>query len=599
MLNKKREKPEESDLTTDEIGVKINNKINLTINGKSKTFEIFENKLIRANILFNEFLTTEKDTKIPDQEKFEKLKKILEICEINKKYNYYYLKYFLKCLTNENENEFNEDSEILAETLNDKDFNELYGRKQSNPAKDIYKLLCLKVDKDKNLDKLNQIYIDKHHNLNVPLLKGNEKLRLIIYRRRIAEKEINIILKDIIKKTEKYFENINTEEEEFNILTFLIITYILKINTKIALTCFKYYLLQIFEPTTQIIEHKNFSIQYYINIKVDKKKDNIFIISNEFESICFNPNNYCLDNLIVESLLNANTPLSILLKRNESYKYFMTNKPKIIDDPEIFQAFKEYFIQFIHSDLIKDVLGSDHKIILELIESNKFKGLNLDDEFYKPLPLFDKFSQGYTDKDVLISFITYFPTLIKNFGEINTKEGYDNIINVYFLYDVCSKFIITLHEILIHLCYGYLYYLTEGEINSVSPKQSKKNKVKQEPDGGYYFESILFGESVKSINLQLIYCLLNGEHLKDSKQKFQIYLQNDFNPNDLNNKGLFGVILKKYPINFKLFNFNETTCDMRQILNNNNINDIISERSEHDCIVFDTENKIFRKRNNN
>ena len=277
----------------------------------------------------------------------------------------------------------------------------------------------------------------------------------------------------------------------------------------------------------------------------------------------------------------------------------MTNKPKIIDDPEIFQAFKEYFIQFIHSDLIKDVLGSDHKIILELIESNKFKGLNLDDEFYKPLPLFDKFSQGYTDKDVLISFITYFPTLIKNFGEINTKEGYDNIINVYFLYDVCSKFIITLHEILIHLCYGYLYYLTEGEINSVSPKQSKKNKVKQEPDGGYYFESILFGESVKSINLQLIYCLLNGEHLKDSKQKFQIYLQNDFNPNDLNNKGLFGVILKKYPINFKLFNFNETTCDMRQILNNNNINDIISERSEHDCIVFDTENKIFRKRNNN
>ena len=597
MLNNKRERTNNISFKTDEMGIPINDEIILTVNGESKKLEIFENRLQRAKILFNEFLSIEKESEISAKDKFEKLKKIIEICEINPVYNYYYLKYFLKCLTKENEEEYIEDKEILSETLNNKDFYDLYKTEQSNPANDIYELLCLKINNDTRLEESKKLYIEKQHNLNVPLLKGNEKLRLILYRRRIAEKEINIKSKDIIEKSEGYFKNIDIEKEEFNTLTFLIITYILKLNTQEVKVWLEPYLSQIFEPTLQIENRKYYYKEFGIKIKISEEDENFFIISNDFESISFNANNYCINNLISESFSYTNAPLSILLKRNESYNFFLENKTKIIGDNEIYSAFKDYFNMFINSKLIEDVLKVNHGNILELIKSNKFKGLKLDDEFFKALPLYEKFAQGYTDKDILISFISYFPTMIKNFGEINTKEEYDNIINVYYLFNICSKFIITLHEILIHLCYGYLSYLTDGEINSISPKQSKTNKLINESDGGYFFENILFGCSVKSINLQLIYCLFNGIYLDNTKEKFQDYLKENFNPNNLNNSGLFGIILKKYPINFNMFNYNETTCDMRQILNNNNnINNIIWKRPENDCIVFDSTNKVFRKR---
>lgn len=183
------------------------------------------------------------------------------------------------------------------------------------------------------------------------------------------------------------------------------------------------------------------------------------------------------------------TPIEILLLRNESYDYFVKQKRKIIQDNEIYEDFKQYFREFIHSDLIKQILNEEHQNVLELIEADIFPGLFLDEEFIMAL-LYGKFAQGYTDKDILLSFIFYFTTIIDDFGIIDSKEKYENIKNFFFLFDVCAKFIITLHEVLIHLCYGYLWYLTEGEIESISPKQSKKTKNDsvQEEVEGYFFE---------------------------------------------------------------------------------------------------------------
>jgi len=76
---------------------------------------------------------------------------------------------------------------------------------------------------------------------------------------------------------------------------------------------------------------------------------------------------------------------------------------------------------------------------------------------------------------------------------------------------------------------------------------------------------LLFGAGVSSINFQLIYCLLSGEYLSSTKENFQKSLSQKFDQKKINTKGFLGKILKKYPINFSMFDFEKVTCYMRQI----------------------------------
>ena len=89
---------------------------------------------------------------------------------------------------------------------------------------------------------------------------------------------------------------------------------------------------------------------------------------------------------------------------------------------------------FIHSPLIKEVLKQNHEVIIELIESNAFPGLFFDSEYVKAVPLCDLLADGYTDKDLIVSFISYYPSVIEDFGIINTKEQYQNLKNVVYLF---------------------------------------------------------------------------------------------------------------------------------------------------------------------
>lgn len=595
--------------------------INLIINDKIKKYETPSSKLKRARLLFEQLQKME----LTEEEIFEKLKLILGLCEINAQYNYYYLKYFSKFSSGDDDKikEYEEGKEILSETLDNEKYLSLYNGKQSNPAKDLYNLLskkCLANDNNENFDLFSE-YIKKQHNFNLPLIEANERIRLILYRRRVAESKISNNLKEVIKNIEDYMNKLDPEEKEINILTYYIILNILIIKTDNCLSWFERYLKEITHPNPQIENYQEIKKYNNIRIELDEKDKSELIISNKFEKKNIKIKNYCLENLVLDASSNINIPLDILLKRNESYSYFIEQKRKIIDDIEIYKEFKNYFIEFIHSDLMKDVLKDEHKNILELIKSNKFPGLSLDEKYIRVFPLYDDIAQGYTDKDILISFISYFPIMLKGIGFIDSKEKYENIKNVFILFNVCSKFIITLHEIIIHLCTGFLWYLTEGEIESGSPKGSKKSKIspaekmelkwptkgsedkekgneKREEnegneeeeeeddgeneemeeeeikkmnkdltnklDGGYYFESLLFGDCVKQINFQLIYILLNGQHLKDNKKKFQKALKKGFNPNKFKKTGLFGKILDKYPINFKLFDYSSIYCNMRQ-----------------------------------
>ena len=652
--------------------------IELTIDDKIEKFETFSSKLKRSEILFNQFLDEYEKSKLSNKDKLDMLEEVLKICEINPKLNYYFLNYFDKCLTEERKEEYEKDKEILSETLNPEDYWSLFNKNQSNPAKDIFSLLKMKCNPDNKYKNLYTNFIHKQHNLNIPLLEANERIRLILYRRRIAECEINKDFAKIIQKLENYFEKINPQEKEINMKTYYILLNLQKIENDKCKVWFEYYLDNMLYPQNQIEKYKNFFMDYGIKIQANNSNKNEILISNKFESISIKVNDYCLQNLKVESSSNVDTPLDILLQRNESFNYFKEQKRKIIVDSEIYEDFKTYFKEFIHSNLMADVLKDKHQNVLELINSDSFPGLSLDEKFMKAFPLYDKLAQAYTDKDLLVSFISYFPTLINFDDPIDTMEKYINIKNVFFMFNVCEKFIVTLHEIIIHLSFGYLSYLTDGKIESKSPKESKKNKIsspeiiniteqmedsdnevnqeeyqeeedeemeevesgeemanneikftlneinnseeemensddkgcreeeneeikmeksnnnkikitllnlknsekeientKEEKnilnddnDGGYYFESLLFGDSVKSINFQLIYSLLNGQHFDDTKEEFQNSIKKNFDPKIIKKTGLFGKIIQKYPINFSLFNYQKITCNMRRKYNN-------------------------------
>ena len=73
-------------------------------------------------------------------------------------------------------------------------------------------------------------------------------------------------------------------------------------------------------------------------------------------------------------------------------------------------------------------------------------------------------------------FVSYFPLLVKNSGEIISIKQYVNLRNVIYSFNIEVKMILLLHEILIHLSYRYLNILTGGEINNISLKVSTNSK---------------------------------------------------------------------------------------------------------------------------
>ena len=54
---------------------------------------------------------------------------------------------------------------------------------------------------------------------------------------------------------------------------------------------------------------------------------------------------------------------------------------------------------------------------------NKF----LKEKYLKSIPLYEFAGSGYTNKDLLLSFITGFPLTIKGFGIIKTYEEYKEL----------------------------------------------------------------------------------------------------------------------------------------------------------------------------
>lgn len=566
-------------ITNNNIIIENKSVIKLTIGDSVEEFNTITYNLEKSAQLYEEFLIIKNDELVSDEVKFKKISEVIELNEINSQYNFYYLKYCAKCLNSDNISYYLKDKEILDITLNNEDFFKLYNKPQENPALDIYEFL---ISEDKKLfkEKFNN---SKFNNLNIPLIRATERIRLNLYKFNLfkSNQDFNEF-NNIILKMKKYFENIDPDEKEFNIKTYLFLLCLLaiKTNKKKCKTWYYNYVSQTLSPLDQL--NKEVMIDNYVlypnniindgnspTIIVKDSKKNEFLISNNFEKKIINSNDYCIKNLIKDITKYEDIPLDILLKRNESFDFFKKQKRNIIDDDYILKEFKVYFYKFIKSKLIKEVLQEEHKNIIELIESECFTGFKLDEEYVKSIPLFSLIGEGYTDKDCIVSFISYFPIIIEEYGDIDTLEKYNNIIIVFFYFEICYKFIVCLHEVIIHLSYGYLNYVTEGKIQSKSPKASKKSQNSDEhKDGGSYFEKLLFGEKIKNINMQLIYCLLNGQHFDDSVEKFRQNLLLKFEPKGIKKTGLFGKLMDKYKINFDLFRYNSTYGNMRHASRN-------------------------------
>ena len=300
------------------------------------------------------------------------------------------------------------------------------------------------------------------------------------------------------------------------------------------------------------------------NDKDKNKKVYEYTIFNEFESIDFDGRNYVIYNLINDYRKSPSIPLDILLLRNQSLSFFEKNNNNFLNvSDSIFKEFKEYFKLFIKSGCVREAMKKNKRYenIITLINNDNIINKFLDDKHLKSIPLFEFAGSGYTNKDLLVSCVTGFPLMILGYDLPQTLQEYNNLKGIVILFNMGMKFITTLRELIIHLSFGYLNYLSEGKISNESPK--KGNKISTY-DGGLFFENLLFRNQYGDVTINDIIVILNGDCL-NSLNDFQKNLRQKFVPSKFVVKSnLLKLLFKEYSIDLiNLKNINNIYSTMK------------------------------------
>ena len=425
------------------------------------------------------------------------------------------------------------------------------------------------------------------------------------------------LFKNIIPRMKNFFNEINLEEYNLNIKIFTFLLYVTDVIQRIKPSGIEPIIIEnFFEkeiiPTKEIEENNSlinlikldnyfkFPDKYGIQKKYDNneinnedkegnKKMNEFIIFNEFESIEFDGRNYVINNLIKDYRNNAYIPLEILLLRNQSLSYFEKNNNNFLNTSNIiFKEFKNYFKLFIKSKCVQEALKKNKRFenIITLINDENIINTFLDKKYLKSIPLFDFAGSGYTNKDLLVSCISGLPFMIYGYDIPTTFEEYKNLKGIVILFNVGMKTITTLHELINHLCFGYLNYLTEGKISFESPKKGYEISTR---DGGLFFERLLFGVQYGDITLNDVLVILNGDCF-NSLNELQKNLGKEFFPDKFKAKSkLLKLIIKEYSIDLKnLKNINEIYSTMKSsnsgiFIRRNKMNIILPHKTPIAC----------------
>ena len=580
--------------------------IKLNIGRTTKNFDTITYRLNKADEIFKEYSIIKAKNK-----KWEKIKKVLDLVEINPIYNFEFLR------NHNDRSSYDEDFQQLGPTLSENDYSQLSKKKQKNISLELYKLLNLFLKNERKFEEETKKIIN--NNYNIPLIEGNERLRVNYYFRLFSHYETSLneiqknyllnlnqeisndeiikleclkyryrnlikgikFFKRIIPEMKHYFTDINLEEENLNIKAFTFMLYLTDIVHRITNANQSEMISKFFEkeidPQKELFNinslinnikieenHNNYGIKKkYDNDQIKKndknreKKINEYIIYNEFESIEFDGRNYVVTNLLSDFKNNPWIPLKILLLRNQSLSFFEKENNNFLNVKEnIFKEFKEYFKYFIRSKSFKEALHKhkEYVNILNLVNDDNILNKFLNKKYIKSIPLFEFGASGYTNKDILVSCISGFPFVVYGYDIPETLEDYELLKGLVILFNVAMKLITSLHEIIIHFMFGYLTYVSEGEILSHSPK--KLDKMKND-DGGLLFEQILFGSVYGDITLNEVLVILNGD-CDNTLIKFKENLKNKINyTNFMPKSKLLKLIFKEYAITFKNLNVNK------------------------------------------
>jgi len=127
---------------------KSEQKIILKIDNDKVEFELISSKLNKADELFTEY---EGNKKISDLKKWEKIKKIIELVEINHNYNFEILKLQQRLANTIDKKEYDYNFNQLSPTLSENDYYFLTNKTQENPSIKIFILINNFISKKKIL----------------------------------------------------------------------------------------------------------------------------------------------------------------------------------------------------------------------------------------------------------------------------------------------------------------------------------------------------------------------------------------------------------------------------------------------------------------
>ena len=546
--------------------------VSIMVKGKEESYPLLKDIQEKCNSFIE-------DLRVNKKKALKDYRDIIFNIETSSTFNYYFLKYLKNNNISYKEGrqkwDYKKNFEMLKETLTNKHF-KLLGNKRKRPnpldeitniLQDYLQLYDKKVSKKKdpnasqNINKNIKDFFKKHklefQKLNFPLITGIERLRLKYYRDLILEKDITTncgYMKKYIMnmKKDKDIFKYSIDQNKFNPKTYLfILTITVTFNGNKDQIINNFFLKDILEDD---------DIGIYKNIT--RKEKGKYLVETKYEKKYIDGKNYILSGLDDDLSLYKYLPLDLLLLRNESYKKFQSDGGKgFLYQLGLYDSFISYFKSFIQSKAVTQLLDNneDYHNIKMLLSNQNFINDMLTDNHFRFLPFYgSKKFFGYTNKDLMMSFINSIPEVSE---DIMIRDDYQDIQNLYhisLLYTTGVKFVTSLHEFIIHLVYSYLYYFSSQKLDSISFKEDIDDN-----DDGFCFERLLKGKKrFNNLDLNAIIVLLDGISCEKNLSEFQKDLNAEIEIKDLikkceKGKGFLKFFLEKYPINFDYFENNK------------------------------------------
>lgn len=549
-----------------EIEIKNWNDFSITIKGKIYKFDALEKKEQMSKIDFEQ----DRDIKL-----------ILEKNNIDHQIVSKYLK--IKTFSSKSKPK----SKLYQEALTSEEYSLIFNKKRDNPLKVLLNFI-------ENIISNNHLIMERKIKpilYNLPLIYGIERTRINYYLWYINNKICDNCKKNHIKLFSKqispfitfinYLKGLNLDDicdiEDFNSIIYLFVLELCEVFY--SGSCLKELnrIPNIFNKLSpDFIEYKgvNSNTLIYENgfIYITKINNNLFEISNGYETKKIDGNRYNIE-MLKDDLENDGTlPLEILLLKNESIKFYQSLNKVFIERIGLMPNFKKYFFQFIRSKCFTETISGDiYENLREVIQSPNIENILLNEKYLKFLPFPITGYLGFTNKDLLISVVSSYPLIIKGYnkGFIDlTKKQILYLKHYCYLMAIGEKFLTIVHEQALHFIYGYLNYLSPHNNLSNSPKNSNiLTNNNNFNNGGNFLETKLFGKIASNMNLINVLTLLDGNCLNNSSQRFQILFNEENNLANINKRidkcsGFLRDFLNSFKIDFneifELFNINLT-----------------------------------------